>query len=86
MNTDGFFSYQCIRFIFSMLELRILYDRAGTVAFFANAIDLSNLLAVKSLYDFAKKANSFYKFLVNVTVNVLFNIPWWGRGALNTHH
>ena len=23
MNTDGFFSYQCIRFIFSMIELRI---------------------------------------------------------------
>ena len=22
MNTDGFFSYQCIRFIFSMIELR----------------------------------------------------------------
>ena len=23
MNTDGFFSYQCICFIFSMIELRI---------------------------------------------------------------
>ena len=23
MNTDGFFSYQCIRFIFSMIELQI---------------------------------------------------------------
>ena len=23
MNTDGFFSYQCIRFIFVMIELRI---------------------------------------------------------------
>ena len=29
INTDGFFSYQCIRFIFSMIELR--YDRHGTI-------------------------------------------------------
>ena len=46
-NTDGFFSYQCIRFIFSMIELRnismtepvlhivwytiILYEKVGEI-------------------------------------------------------
>ena len=25
MNTDGFFSYQCISFIFSIIELRIFF-------------------------------------------------------------
>ena len=32
MNTDGFFSYQCMRFIFSMNRApNFFYDRAGTV-------------------------------------------------------